>query len=120
MNRDGETPLSLAYGGQKGTPNCLELVGLLARRGANVADHEKQLRSVFGDYNTEKILNDDALIGRLSKIITLDVAKEVGADEGVFHKMSLIFIMAMMYAVLRYLFPRLFHIFYCVCFSVYR
>ena len=69
----------------------MELVGLLARRGANVSDHEKELKSVFGEYNADKILQDDALIGRLSQIVTLDVAKESGHDEGVKYKFTLLF-----------------------------
>ena len=73
--------MSLACGGHAGSPGCLELVGLLARRGANVSDHEQQLRSVFGDDNADKVLNDDALIGKLSRIM-LDVTRKDRHDEG--------------------------------------
>ena len=54
---------------------------MLARRGANVTDHEVQLRSVFREEDVAKVLSDDSLIGKLSRII-IDEANENGNDKG--------------------------------------
>ena len=63
---------------------------MLARRGANLTDHEVQLRSVFGEGGTAKVLKDDALIGKLSRSM-LDEAEENGQSEGVDYKFPLIY-----------------------------
>ena len=54
---------------------------MLARRGANVTDHEIQLRSAFGEEDVAKVLNDDSVIGKLSRNI-IDEASENGNDKG--------------------------------------
>ena len=73
--------MSLALGGQRRSASCFELVVFLARRGANVADHEEQLRDVFGEEKTARILKDDALIGKLARLM-FDKATKVEDDAG--------------------------------------
>lgn len=63
----------------------MELVSLLARRGANVTDHEVQLRCVFREEDIAKVLKDDSFIGQLSRSM-IDEAKENGHGEGVEYK----------------------------------
>ena len=51
------------------------------RKGAKAADHEEQLRAVFGEENTAKLLKDDFFIGKLSRSM-FDEAKGNAQEEG--------------------------------------
>ena len=51
------------------------------RKGAKAADHEEQLRAVFGEENTAKLLKDDLFIGKLSRTM-FDEEKENGHGAG--------------------------------------